>query len=126
MPAFLPFLLPFALIAVGGAFEHEQGQLAAEFKGQDQGLRSALWFSAYAGWATRIALLVYIGFKLSWIAAIAMFLGAMVLSGVVAGTLSALAGRYAGAMGRLYVSLAAFVVWPLCFLAAFFTLPGAS
>ena len=117
------YLLPFFLIAIGSAFEHEQSQHAEHFTGENRAFHIALWISAYSSWATRIAIIIYIALKLSWVAAIAMFIGGMLGAGVIAGLLSAIAGRMAGPRGQFYVSAAAFIVWPACFLAAFFSLP---
>lgn len=117
------YLLPFFLIAIGSAFEHEQALHAEHFGGESRAFHIALWISAYASWATRIAIIIYVALNLSWMAAIAMFIGAMLAAGVIAGSLSAIAARMAGPKGQLYVSAAAFIVWPACFLAAFFSLP---
>jgi len=117
------YLLPFLLIAIGSAFEHEQAQHAEHFQGGSRAFGTALWISAYASWATRIAIIIYIAVKLSWVAALGMFFGGMLVAGVVAGVLSGIAGRAAGPMGHFYLSAAAFVIWPACFLAAYFSLP---
>lgn len=119
----MPYLLPFFLIAIGSAFEHEQALHAEHFTGKSRALHIALWVSAYASWATRIAIIIYIAVNLSWVAAIAMFIGGMLAAGVIAGLLSAIVRRTADPIGQLYVSAAAFIVWPACFLAAYFTLP---
>jgi hypothetical protein len=79
------YLLPFFLIAIGSAFEHEQALHAKNFRGESQAFCTALWISVYASWAARIAILVYIVLNLSWVAAIAMFIGGMLASGVIAG-----------------------------------------
>lgn len=119
----MPYLLPFLLIAIGGAFEHEQARYAEDFPGESRAFHIALWISSYSSWASRIAIAIFIALNLSWPAAIAIFLGGMLVAGVIAGLLSAIARRAAGPMGRFYVSAAAFIVWPACFLAAYFSLP---
>ena len=119
----MPYILPFLLIAIGGGFEHEQAQHAENFTGENLRFRIALWFSAYASWASRMTILAYVGLKLSWVAAIAMFIGGMLASGVIAGALSVFSKRVAGTMAEVYVSLLAFVIWPVCFLAAYLSLP---
>lgn len=87
------YILTFFLIAIGNAFEHEQALHAKSFRGESQAFLATLWLSVYASWATRTAILVYIGLKLSWIAAIAMFIGGILASGVIAGLVSARVGR---------------------------------
>lgn len=117
------YLLPFFLLAIGSAFEHEQALHAKNFRGESQAFCTALWISVYASWATRIAILAYIALKLSWVAAIAMFIGGMLASGVIAGLVSGLVGLSAGSIGQLYISFSAFIVWPACFMAAYLSLP---
>ena len=119
----MPYFLPFFLLAIGHAFEHEQALHAKKFRGESQTFCTALWVSVYASWVARLVILVYIAFKLSWIAAIAMFIVGMPVSGVIAGLLSGLVGRAAGSIGQIYISLAAFIAWPVCFLAAYLSLP---
>ncbi len=119
----MPYLLPFFLIAIGSAFEHEQAQYAENFPGEGPAMRAALRISPYASWATRVALIIHIGLHFSWVAAIGMFIGAMLVAGIFAGLLSAIAARWAGEKGKFYLSSAAFIVWPACFLAAYVTLP---
>lgn len=119
----MSYILTFFFIAFGHAFEHEQALHAKNFRGESQTFQTALWLSVYASWAVRVAILFFIGLKLSWLAAIAIFFGGMLTAGTIAGLLSAIAARFAGSIGQLYISLAAFVVWPACFLAAYFSLP---
>lgn len=119
----MAYLLPFFLIAIGSAFEHEQVLRARNFPGESRAFRTALWISAYASWATRIAIIIYIALNLSRVAAVAMFIGGMLAAGVISGLLSGISGRWAGPTGKVYVSASAFIVWPTCFLAAYFSLP---
>jgi len=119
----MPYLLPFLLIAIGSAFEHKQALHAERIRGESQAFRIALWISAYASWATRISIIIYVALNLSWVAALVMFIGAMVAAGVIAGLLSAIVARAAGPKGQVYLSAATFIVWPACFAAAFLLLP---
>lgn len=119
----MAYLLTFFLLAIGNAFEHEQALHAKNFRGESQAFCTILWFSVYASWVTRIAILVYIALNLSWIAAIAMFIGGMFFSGVIAGLVAGIIDRAVGSIGQLYISFAAFIVWPACFLAAYLSLP---
>ncbi len=121
----MSYLLPFFLIAIGSAFEHEQALHAEQYRGESRAFRAALWISVYASWASRIALIIFIAWKLSWPAALAMFFGAMLVAGVIAGLISSIASRTANPMRQFYVSAATFAVWPACFLAAYFSLPKA-
>ena len=120
----MAYIFPFLLLAIGGAFEHEQALHAKNFRGSSQAFRTALWGSVFASWGVRIAILLYVGFKLSWIAALVMFAGGMLVSGVVAGLLSATLARAAGPMGQVYISVAAFAIWPACFATAYLSLPN--
>ena len=120
------YLLPFLLIAIGSAFEHEQVQYAQRYPGESRPYHIALWVSAYSSWATRVAIIIYIGFALSWPAAIAMFIGGMLTAGIIAGLLSTVSRRIYGPMGPVHVAAAAFGVWPACFIAAYFSLPVSS
>lgn len=117
------YILSFFLIAIGSAFGHEQALHAKNFRGESQAFCTALWISVYLSWAARIAILAYIALNLSWIAAIAIFIGGILASGIIAGLLSALSARTIGSMGQLYISVGAFIVWPVCFLAAYLSLP---
>ena len=119
----MAYLLPFFLLAIGNAFEHEQALHAKNFRGESQAFCTILWISVYASWIIRIAVLTYIAVNLSWVAAIAMFIGGMLISGAIAGLVSGVVGRAAGSIGQLYISFAAFIIWPACFLAAYLSLP---
>ena len=119
----MAYLLPFFLLAIGNAFEHEQALHAKSFRGESQAFCTILWISVYASWIIRIAVLTYIAVNLSWVAAIAMFIGGMLISGVIAGLVSGVVGRAAGSIGQLYISFSAFIIWPACFLAAYLSLP---
>ena len=119
----MTYILPFFLLAIGNAFEHEQALHAKNFRGESQNFCTILWVSVYVSWVTRIAVLAYVALNLSWVAAIAMFVGGMLVSGVIAGLVSGVVGRITGPTGQLYISFAAFIVWPACFLAAYLSLP---
>lgn len=120
----MDFLLPFILLSIGGAFEHEQAVHAKNFKGESQTFRTILWISVYTSWITRIAIVAYIALNLSWVAAIAIFTGRLLVSGLLAGIVSGVLRRAVGSIAQLYISFAAFVVWPSCYLAAYLVLPG--
>lgn len=120
----MEYLLSFFLLAIGKAFTHEQALHAKNFRGESQAFCTMLWISVYASWITSIAVLVYIVLNLSWVAALAIFVGGMLVSGVIAGLISSIVGRAIGQIGQLYISFAAFIVWPACFLAAYLLLPA--
>ena len=119
----MEYLLSFFLLAIGKAFAHEQALHAKNFRGESQAFCTMLWISVYASWITSIAVLVYIVLNLSWVAALAMFVGGVLVSGVIAGLISSIVDRAIGQIGQLYISFAAFIIWPACFLAAYLSLP---
>ena len=119
----MAYLLPFFLLTIGHAFEHEQALHAKNFRGESQTFCTILWISVYASWIARIAALAYIALNLSWVAAIAMFIGGILVTGLIAGLVSVVAVSAAGSIGQLYISFATFIVWPSCFLAAYLSLP---
>lgn len=120
----MEYLLSFFLLAIGKAFTHEQALHAKNFRGESQAFCTMLWISVYASWITSVAVLVYIVLNLSWVAALTIFVGGMLVSGVIAGLISSIVGRAIGQIGQLYISFAAFIVWPACFLAAYLLLPA--
>lgn len=119
----MDYLLSFFLLSIGKSFAHEQALHAKNFRGESQAFCTILWLSVYASWATGIAVLAYIVLNLSWVAAVSMLIGGILVSGVIAGFISSIVGRATGPIGQLYISFAAFIVWPACFLAAYLCLP---
>lgn len=120
----MEYLLSFFLLAVGKAFTHEQALHAKNFRGESQTFCTILWISVYASWVTSIAIFAYIVLNLSWVAALAMFIGGILVSGVIAGLISSIVSSDAAQTRQLYILFAAFIVWPVCFLAAYLSLPA--
>lgn len=119
----MSYIIPFLLISIAGAFEHEQAVHAKNFRGESQSFCTTLWVSAWSCKICCLALLIFVGIKLSWLAAIVMFVAGFIVPGILAGLFGGVAGRIFGPMGQAYVSLAAFLVWPSSLIAAYFTLP---
>ena len=107
-----------AWYCVGGVFLYYQQLHSKHFQGSSQGFFVVLSTSVLVGTLTRLAYLGYYGWHISWwAAAVTFFLGvASNLLGVI----------LEKGLGALTLSLAAFVVWPLCAYFMFALIPASS
>jgi len=112
----MSYVIPFLLLTIAGAFEHEQALNARDFHGESQLFCTFMWLSVWSCKICSYGLLFYIGFNLSWVAAGVMYAAGFVAPGVLAGVLAAM-------FNRLVFSIAAFIVWPVCLIGAFLLLP---
>lgn len=101
---------------VFGVFVYYQQLHGREFKGASQGFALALNLFGFAGMLAGFAYLGYYGWHVSWLGAIAAF-----ILGVVAVIPSVLVERI---VGKLTLSLAGFVVWPLAAYMMFHYIPA--
>lgn len=94
------------LYCVFSVFVFYQQLHAKNFRGGSQLFGLAIAISAFAGTLTGIVYLGYYGWNISWLPAFAAF---------VLGILSGLAGIVLEKIfGALVLSLAGFLVWPVC------------
>lgn len=115
--------MPFVLISLAEAFEHEQALHAKGFRGESELFCTILWLSVYACRISCYSLLIFIGIKISWLVAIGMFIGGFIIPGLLAGLIATTMARVFGAIGQAIVSMAGFLVWPASLIAAYLTLP---
>lgn len=119
----MTYLAAALLLCLATAFAHEQVVHAKNFRGESQTFRSLLFLSAIFKGFTSMTLVIYVGFTLSWLAAIGLFGASIVGGGVIAGVIAATAERIFGFSGQLLISISAFVVWPSCLVGAYLLLP---
>lgn len=77
------------------------------FRGESKIFEMLLGISGLAGMLINIIFLIYFGIVHSWLGVAVLFLGGALIAGVIGGLVEKM-------VGGLFLSLVAFIGWPIC------------